>query len=105
MLDAPNLTATVFFTSYRFRLLNMACDPDYTFTIAGHPMTVIEADGENTEPLTVDEIPIFAGQRYSFVVRSHLCCSPWKACGADQGMASWKRIGRSIITGSVPSRT
>ena len=32
-------------------------------------MTIIEADGEYTEPLTVDFIQIFAAQRYSFVVR------------------------------------
>ena len=68
MLDAPELTATVCFTSYRFRLINIACDPNYVFTIAGHNLTVIEADGQNTEPLTVDEIQIFAAQRYSFVV-------------------------------------
>ncbi|PIL30421.1 transporter [Ganoderma sinense ZZ0214-1] len=55
---------------YRFRLLNMGCDPDYTFTIAGHSMTVIEADGQNSEPLTVDEIQIFVGQRYSFVLEA-----------------------------------
>ena len=35
-------------------------------------MTIIEADGQNTEPLTVDEIQIFAAQRYSFVVSLHL---------------------------------
>ncbi len=46
----------------------MACDPNYVFTIAGHSMTIIEADGENTEPLVVDELQIFVGQRYSFVV-------------------------------------
>lgn len=48
----------------------MSCDPNYTFQIDGHSMTVIEADGQNTEPLPVDQIQIFAGQRYSFVVRS-----------------------------------
>ena len=46
----------------------MACDPNYTFQIDGHNMTIIEADGQNTEPLLVDQIQIFAGQRYSFVV-------------------------------------
>ena len=50
----------------------MACDPYYNFTIDGHQMTIIEADGENTEPLTVDEIQIFTAQRYSFVV-SAIC--------------------------------
>ena len=54
--------------SYRFRLINMACDPNYNFTIAGHSMTIIEADGQNSEPLVVDELQIFVAQRYSFVV-------------------------------------
>ena len=31
--------------SYRFRLLNIACDPNYIFSIDGHNMTVIEVDG------------------------------------------------------------
>lgn len=50
----------------------MSCDPNYTFQIDGHNMTIIEADGVNHDALTVDEIQIFAGQRYSFIV-----CSPF----------------------------
>ncbi|KAJ6567899.1 laccase [Mycena vulgaris] len=42
--------------------------PNFTFTIDGHTMTIIEADSVNTEPLTVDSIQIFAGQRYSFIL-------------------------------------
>ncbi len=52
----------------------MSCDPFYIFSIDNHTLNVIEADGVNTKPLVVDSIPIFAGQRYSFVVR-HLCYS------------------------------
>ena len=54
---------------YRFRLVSLSCDPNYTFSIDGHNMTVIEADSVNHEPVTVDSIQIFAGQRYSFIVR------------------------------------
>ena len=54
---------------YRFRLVNMACDPNYNFTIDNHSFTVIEADGENTQPTKADSLAIFAGQRYSIVVR------------------------------------
>ncbi|PIL36360.1 transporter [Ganoderma sinense ZZ0214-1] len=53
---------------YRFRLVSMACDPNFTFSIDGHTMTVIEVDAVNHEPLAVDSIQIFAGQRYSFVL-------------------------------------
>ncbi|KAG1888709.1 laccase [Suillus subluteus] len=53
---------------YRMRLVSMSCDPNYLFSIDGHNMTVIEADGQATEPLEVDQLQIFAGQRYSVVL-------------------------------------
>ena len=53
---------------YRFRLVSLSCDPNFTFSIDGHNMTVIEADGVNVNPLVVDSIQIYAGQRYSFIV-------------------------------------
>ncbi|KAH9170110.1 laccase C [Lactarius sanguifluus] len=56
---------------YRFRLVSISCDPNFTFSIDSHTMTVIEADGESTEPLIVDSIQIFAGQRYSFVLNAN----------------------------------
>jgi iron transport multicopper oxidase len=56
---------------YRFRIVNMACDPGYTFSIDGHSLTVIEADGENTKPLLVDSLQIFAGQRYSVILNAN----------------------------------
>jgi FtsP/CotA-like multicopper oxidase with cupredoxin domain len=40
----------------------MACDPDYKFHIDDHTMTVIEVDGINHQPKTVDQIDIFAGE-------------------------------------------
>ncbi|KAG5644448.1 hypothetical protein DXG03_008347 [Asterophora parasitica] len=46
----------------------MSCDPNFTFWIDGHILTVIEADRENTVTHPVDELQIFAGQRYSVVV-------------------------------------
>ncbi|KAG5644257.1 hypothetical protein DXG03_008795 [Asterophora parasitica] len=55
---------------YRFRLINMACDPNYVFSVDGHALTIIEADGVNTQPLEVDSIQIYAGQRYSFVLKA-----------------------------------
>ncbi|KAG2359512.1 laccase [Suillus spraguei] len=53
---------------YRFRLVGMSCDANFQFSIDGHSMTVIEADGQLTEPLVVDQLQILAGQRYSVVV-------------------------------------
>nr|AMJ39540.1 laccase 3 [Coriolopsis trogii] len=56
---------------YRFRLLSLSCDPFYTFSIDGHDMTIIEADGVNTQPLKVDQLDILAAQRYSFVLEAN----------------------------------
>ena len=60
-----------FDSSYRFRLVSVSCDPNFTFSIDGHSLTVIEADGQNTDPLTVNSLTIFAGQRYSVVVEAN----------------------------------
>ncbi|KAJ7257197.1 laccase [Mycena haematopus] len=56
---------------YRFRLVSISCDPNFIFSIDGHSMTIIEVDGVNHQPLTVDSIQIFAGQRYSFVLNAN----------------------------------
>jgi hypothetical protein len=49
--------------SYRFRLVSISCDPNFTFSIDNHTMTVIEVEGTNTQPLLIDSLQIFAGAR------------------------------------------
>ena len=56
------------FKRYRLRIIAMSCLPDFAFSIDGHELLIIEADGENTEPLLVDSIHIFPGQRYSAII-------------------------------------
>ncbi|KAG2346016.1 laccase [Suillus weaverae] len=56
---------------YRLRLIGMSCNPSFNFAIDGHNLTVIEADGLLTEPLLVDSLQIFAGQRYSVVLTAN----------------------------------
>ncbi|KIL62858.1 multicopper oxidase [Amanita muscaria Koide BX008] len=56
---------------YRMRLISMSCDPNYTFSIDNHTMTIIEADSVATNPVTVNSLQIFAGQRYSFVLTTN----------------------------------
>ncbi|KAH0836891.1 laccase [Lanmaoa asiatica] len=55
---------------YRFRLVAMTCNPNFSFSIDGHNLTVIEADGILTEPLLVDSLQLFAGQRYSVIMNA-----------------------------------
>ncbi|KJA21959.1 multicopper oxidase, partial [Hypholoma sublateritium FD-334 SS-4] len=56
---------------YRFRLVSISCDPNFIFSIDGHTMIVIEVDGNNVQPLSVDSIQIYAGQRYSFILQAN----------------------------------
>ncbi|KAH9175537.1 laccase 2 precursor [Lactarius sanguifluus] len=58
-------------TRYRFRLVSMSCDPSFVFSIDGHQFTVIEVEGTNVQPLLVDSIELFAGQRYSVVLKAN----------------------------------
>ena len=51
--------------------MSISCDPNFTFQIDGHNFTIIEVDGVNVQPLVVDQIQIFAGQRYSFILNAN----------------------------------
>ncbi|KAJ3416604.1 ferroxidase fet3 [Chytridiales sp. JEL 0842] len=55
----------------RLRVINMAAMAAFEFSIDGHSLTVIEADGVRTEPYTVDALTINSAQRYSVLVESN----------------------------------
>jgi len=55
---------------YRFRLVAMSCESNFNFSIDGHNLTVIEADGILTEPLLVDSLQVLPGQRYSVILNA-----------------------------------
>ncbi|KAG6822973.1 hypothetical protein H0H92_011851, partial [Tricholoma furcatifolium] len=67
-LAVINVTAGL---RYRFRIIGLSCDPPYNFTIHNHSMTIIEADGEYTDRVTVDSLWVYAGQRYSVIVHAN----------------------------------
>ena len=46
----------------------MSCYPNFVFSIDGHNLTVIEADGDNVQPLVVDSLQVFAGMKYSRIL-------------------------------------
>src|SRR6266481_49337 len=72
---------------YRFRLLSMACDSSFNFSIDGHRMTIIEADGVATLPLQVDFIQIWPGQRYSFILEANQSVNNyWVRAEPQQGI-------------------
>ncbi|KAJ1302810.1 hypothetical protein OPQ81_003116 [Rhizoctonia solani] len=56
---------------YRLRVINASAIGSFTFSIEGHRLTIIEADGIPHEPLPVDNFQIYAGQRYSVIVEAN----------------------------------
>ncbi|OZJ06881.1 hypothetical protein BZG36_00232 [Bifiguratus adelaidae] len=71
----PNATLSEFTfvpgKKYRLRLINTSAFANFHFSIDNHTLTVIEADGTDIKPLTVDRIPINVAQRYSVVVKAN----------------------------------
>lgn len=57
--------------TYRVRLINCGIFADMDFTIDQHPLTVIEADGTNVKPVTVETINIAVAQRYSVLITTN----------------------------------
>ncbi|PPQ70228.1 hypothetical protein CVT24_013086 [Panaeolus cyanescens] len=53
---------------YRFRVVNISAYAAFRFSIENHPLTIIEVDGINHVPHTVDGFDVYVGQRYSVVV-------------------------------------
>ena len=59
---------------YRFHVISMSCDPNFTFSIDGHNLIIIETDSIATSPHTVDSFQIFTGilLRGSLVIATNL---------------------------------
>ncbi|KZT36926.1 Cupredoxin [Sistotremastrum suecicum HHB10207 ss-3] len=57
---------------YRFRIINVSCNSFFNISFDRHPMNVIEADGTEIVPRSVDALTIFPGQRYSVVIEANL---------------------------------
>lgn len=57
---------------YRFRLINSfgsVCPSQ--LTVEGHTMVVIASDGEPVQPMPVDTVISFSGERYDFVINAN----------------------------------
>ncbi|GBB94131.1 hypothetical protein RclHR1_00230009 [Rhizophagus clarus] len=53
---------------YRFRIINSSAEAPYTFSIDQHPLRIIEVEGENIKPISMNKLNIAVGQRYSVIV-------------------------------------
>ncbi|KAJ2449274.1 ferroxidase fet3 [Coemansia sp. RSA 2336] len=58
-------------STYRVRLVNMAATEWFKFSMPGHEMFVIEADGVYSDPFAIAAMTIGPGQRYSVLVKAH----------------------------------
>ncbi|KAK3314568.1 Cupredoxin [Apodospora peruviana] len=56
---------------YRFRLVNVAIDGKFQFSIDGHTLTVIGTDLVPIDPYTTDSVQITIGQRYDVIVEAN----------------------------------
>lgn len=52
----------------RLRIVNAGAASYFDFRIPGLPMTVVQADGQNVEPVTVDEIRVAIAETYDVLV-------------------------------------
>ncbi|MQL83053.1 hypothetical protein Taro_015522 [Colocasia esculenta] len=72
--------------TYLFRIINAALNMENFFTIAGHKMTVVEADADYTKPFTVDRVMLAPGQTMNALVhadqptgRYHMAMGPYQS--------------------------
>ncbi|XP_066596752.1 uncharacterized protein [Prorops nasuta] len=57
---------------YRFRLINSigtSCEARITFE--GHPLTMIASDGDDFDPITVDSIVFYSGERFDVILHAN----------------------------------
>lgn len=55
-------------TTMRLRLINHSSYLSYWFSIDGHPLTIVEIDGTEVEPILSQGVHLNIGQRYSVII-------------------------------------
>lgn len=79
---------------YRIRLVNVAIDSQYQFSIDGHKLTVIASDFVALEPYETDSLIVNVGQRYDVIVEANATPGDywlrggWVSSRACQGVAN-----------------
>ncbi|KAG9309110.1 laccase [Chiua virens] len=82
---------------YRFRVIGLSCGPQFNFTIDGHRMTIIEADGNEVNPVQVDFLLVLAGQRYSVVVTANQTVGNYWIRASPNGNSTDGGINSAIL--------
>ncbi|KAJ3740718.1 laccase [Lentinula detonsa] len=63
---------------YRFRLIDMSFDAFHAFSIDNHNLTIIEVDGINTVPHTINFMELYPAQRYSAILHANQVISNYR---------------------------
>ncbi|EGF79307.1 hypothetical protein BATDEDRAFT_12272 [Batrachochytrium dendrobatidis JAM81] len=85
---------------YRLRVINAGSMAVFNFSIDGHKMTVIEADGVDTAKTVVDGIRISVAQRYSVIVEANAAPGNfWMRADIDTGLYTVYQEG--ILTPTI----
>lgn len=79
---------------YRFRLIGVQEEEFYLFSISGHKLIVIGTDSSLTEPVEVDYIYLFSGERYDFLLKA-------KTVAEANGTSTFHMLAQSIRTFSA----
>ncbi|KAK1231182.1 laccase, multicopper oxidase, benzenediol:oxygen oxidorectuctase [Marasmius sp. AFHP31] len=56
---------------YRFRLISISCRPFFTFSVDNHNITAMEFDGVEHDPVTVQNVDVYAAQRVSVILEAN----------------------------------
>ncbi|KAI0031190.1 laccase 6 [Vararia minispora EC-137] len=56
---------------YRLRIFSISCRPFFTFSVDNHNITVIELDGTEHDPVTVQNVDVYAAQRVSVILNAN----------------------------------
>ncbi|KAI0705390.1 multicopper oxidase [Earliella scabrosa] len=80
--------------TYRIRLLNTGSFVGMQFSVDGHTLTVVEADGTPVEPVEVSSVSLAVAQRYSVLLRTNQTAGAyWIRAGLDQDAFTYDNPG------------
>ena len=77
--------------SYRLRLIHIGTLADIRFSVDGHALTVVEADGTLTAPVAVAGVALAVAQRYSVLLTTTTAGSSNDSNNSSKGGAFWMR--------------
>lgn len=90
----------------RLRFINAAAATYFDVRIPGLPMTVVQADGQNVRPITVDEFRIAIAETYDVIVTpaEERAYTIFAEAMDRSGFARGTLAPRQGMTGAVPTR-